>query len=86
MNNILHFFNLHLTSFDEYKKCQKMMPKKYLKMMRKKYREIVQQNRLFRDILRGLKKNELMLLYSNVERIENLIDEFSSLPNIFVPF
>ena len=82
MNNLLHLFNLHLTFYDDYKNTSKKSKittfKKYLKMK--------QQNRLLRDILRGLKANELMVLHANVKRIENLIDEFSSLPNIFVPF
>ena len=77
MNEILHFFNLHISPYDEFVKHRKQSKKN--KVLRRK-------NKLYRDILRGLKKNELMLLHANVKRIEKIVDEFLPLENIFVPF
>ena len=81
MNEILHVFDFHITSYSDFVLLnhQKHKATKNARRAKKKIR-------LYRDILRGIKREELIVLHANVKRIENLIDEFSSLPNIFVPF
>ena len=81
MNEILHYFNIHLESYDQFQ-----MNQTRLITASKNVKKAKQKNRLFRDILRGMKKKELMILYDNVKRIDKIIDSFLPLENIFIPF
>ena len=80
MNEILHYFNIHLESYDEFQMNQLRMIKASKNVKKAKHK-----NRLFRDILSGMKKKELMILYDNVKRIDKIIDSFLPLENIFIP-
>ncbi len=81
MNKLFQFFNLYVSSYDDF-----ITTKRRLKQLTKSSKKVRRKNRLYRDLLRGLKKNELMILHANIKRVENIIDEFAVLENIFVPF
>lgn len=82
-NNMLQLWDIHVGSYSDYL-AQKDGLKRALSKARKQTRKAKQENRLLRDILRGLKRNELYVLHNNVERIEELVDKFGILRNIFV--
>ncbi len=79
LNTMLQLWDIHVVSYSSF-----LADKKAFQNARKKGRLAKQENRLLRDILRGLKRNELMVLHSNVKRIEELVDKFGILRNIFV--
>ncbi len=79
MNNILHLFNLHLSCLDHFN-CMN----RRIRFADRNTRKLRRKNKLYRDILRGLKRNELMVLHANVKRIEKIIDAYMPLENIFV--
>jgi hypothetical protein len=81
MNEILHFFDFHLTTYSDFVHLNRQKNK-----ATKNARRAKKLNNLYRDILRGLKRNELMLFHKNVKRIEKIVDAFVVLENVFVPF
>ena len=78
-NNMLQRWDIHVGSYSDY-----LAQKDGLKRALKQTRKAKQENRLLRDILRGLKRNELHVLHNNVKRIEELVDKFGIMRNIFV--
>ena len=78
-NNMLQLWDIHVGSYSDY-----LAQKDGLKRALKQTRKAKQENRLLRDILRGLKRNELYVLHNNVKRIEELVDKFGIMRNIFV--
>lgn len=77
MNAFLNHFNIHILSYDEFKITQQKIS--HLNKTKKI-------NKILRDINRGLKKKELLALYANVERIDEILDTYLPMESIFVPF
>jgi len=87
LNFLLNKINIHLKyEVSKYDSVVKKLLKLKLRNRenKKRIRALTSQNNLFKDILRGLKRNELMMLHSNVEKLASLIDEFQPLRNIFI--
>ena len=75
--NILHFFNLHyydavLNLEAENKRLQKCN------------RRLRQKKNLFRDIAKGKKREEILEIYSNIQRIKEISDKFVLLEKVFI--
>jgi hypothetical protein len=77
MNAFFNIFNIHILSYDEFKITQRKI--NHLNKTKKI-------NKILRDINRGLKKKELLALYANVERIDEILDTYLPMESIFVPF
>ena len=87
LNFFLNKINIHLKyEVSKYDSVVKRLQTLQLRNRenKKRIRALKSQNKLFKDILRGLKRNELMMLHSNVENIASLVDKFQPLRNIFI--
>ena len=79
LNTMLQLWDIHVGSYADF------LAQQYgLKKAHQTTRNLRRENKLLRDILRGLKRNELYVLHSNVKRIEELVDKFGIMRNIFV--
>lgn len=75
--DILHFFNLHY--YDAFLNLEAEN-----KRLRKSNRRLRQTKNLFRDIANGKKREEILEIYSNIQRIKEIADKFVLFEKIFI--
>jgi len=75
--DILHFFNLHY--YDAFLNLEAENNR-----VQKGNRRLRQKNNLFRDIAKGKKREEILEIYSNIQRIKEISDKFVLLEKVFI--
>jgi len=75
--NILHFFNLHY--YDAFLNLEAEN-----KRLQKCNRRLRQKKNLFRDIANGKKREEILEIYSSIQRIREIADKFVLFEKIFI--
>jgi len=75
--DILHFFNLHY--YDAFRNLEADN-----KRLQKCNRRLRQKKNLFRDIANGKKREEILEIYSNIQRIKEISDKFVLLEKVFI--
>ena len=75
--NILHFFNLHY--YDAFRNLEADN-----KRLQKCNRRLRQKKNLFRDIANGKKREEILEIYSSIQKIKEIADAYILLEKIFI--
>ena len=75
--NILHFFNLHY--YDAFLNLEAEN-----KRLQKCNHRLRQKMNLFKDIAKGKKREEILEIYSSIQRIKEIADAYILLEKIFI--
>ena len=75
--DILHFFNLHY--YDAFRNLEADN-----KRLQKCNRRLRQKKNLFRDIANGKKREEILEIYSSIQKIKEIADAYILLEKIFI--
>lgn len=75
--NILHIFNLHF--YDAFLNLETE-----IKRLRHSNKNLKRKKNLFRDIAKNKKKEEILALYADIKRINQIADEFILFEKIFI--
>ena len=75
--DILHFFNLHY--YDAFRNLEADN-----KRLQKCNRRLRQKKNLFRDIANGKKREEILEIYSSIQKIKQIADAYILLEKIFI--
>ena len=75
--DILHFLNLHY--YDAFRNLEADN-----KRLQKCNRRLRQKKNLFRDIANGKKREEILEIYSSIQKIKEIADAYILLEKIFI--